>query len=360
MKNKEILLSIKKITKKLYNPFITINTQEKFSKKILETYNSNYFTNEIEHLNQTKSFYNSFFHNLYFKEILCYLITHSSFINCTFDLKLSEKEDLQFFKNHTFKNCKLYISQDISKKELDFDKEISLFLKKYNITNKSLKIIKTSYSYHLLKRKKVHSNFNMLNIDYLNLEENILPSNPDFFKNLESNIIKDVSFPKVDFSKYDLENIFFENCIFHEDSLIPSELLNGKLKNCILPKIDFPHDTKYHFEYCFIHPKNTFPNDINFFLKGKFNNCIMPRYDYSQYNICNSTFQDCIFHENSILPKAFYEPQNIESLFKIRKMPKKDAKLIARYATIPDKNSFLQTHLSLLTIDELYLIKNIC
>lgn len=358
MKNKEILLSVKKIANKLCNSFITINTQEKFSKKIFETQDSNYFRSEIEFLNQTKHFYNSFFHNLYFKEFLCYLITQSSFTNCTFDLILSEREDLQFFKEHTFKNCKLYISQDISKTELDFDNEISSFLKKYNITNKSLKIIKTSYSYHLLKNRKVNSNFNMLNIDYLNLEEHILPSISDFFKKLENNIIKGVSFPKMDFSTYNLENIFFENCIFHEDSLIPNELLNGKLKNCILPKINFPSDTKYYLKDCFIHPESIFPSDINFFLKGKFNNCIMPRYDYSQYNICNSVFENCIFHEDSILPKAFYETQNIEGLLKIKKLPKKDAKLIAQYVNIPNKNNFLQTHISFLNIAEIYLIKN--
>lgn len=341
----------------LFSDYITIETREVFDKNLLSSITAKEIQTQIETLNNIRQIKHSFFHSTYIKEILFYTYRPLKFYNCIFDINITDTTELNFLHYHSFKKCIIYYTSSLFTVK-DLTTIIKNVLQSSNCTD--IELINKSYAHSILEKKNIdNENFNMLNIDNCDLSNLKLPSNRDFFKNLDKNTIKNVTFPKINLKNYDIHNIHFIDCKFESNSKIPHEFLNYNFKNCVLPIINFKSDFNYRINYCTIHKESSFPKNEDFFINSFFKGCNMPNKDYSHYKIDKFSFEKCYFDKNAILPNDIFKQENSNILLTLSNIPHNVIGKIAQYTYLKEKDTFLNKYNHLLSIEERFLLENL-
>lgn len=297
-----------------------------------------------------------FISNEYLTQVTQYISDNKTYNKCEFEIGLNF-EIGNFIKRNTFNDCIFYLnnSNEIINILEIFHNDALIKLKANNL------IIYDSYIEHLAKKHNYNLN-NVSNkllygisINNTDLSKYILPSNPLFFKSLATNTISNVSFGDVDFRKYDMSNLFFNNIKFSKNTFLSEEMLCNAFRHCILPAIDFTIYNKsaysrFRFSRCTFNKNTIFPKNENFFLDCAITACQLPSYNYSKYLINHITFKDCTFTDDSTLPDAIFTTEYIYKVNHIYNIPKKHLADCVKFAYIYNPTLFLEKYIDSLTL----------
>lgn len=310
----------------------------------------------IENEDKYSKYSKCFISNEYLTQVTQYISDNKTYNKCEFEIGLNF-EIGNFIKRNTFNDCIFYLnnSNEIINILEIFYNDAFVKVKSNNL------IINGSYIEHLAKKHNYNLN-NVSNkllcgisINNTDLSKCTLPSNPLFFQNLASNTIVSVSFGEVDFRKYDMSDLFFNNIKFSEQTFLSEEMLCNAFRHCILPAIDFTlyNESAYkrfRFSNCIFNNNTIFPKNENFFLDCDIIECILPSYDYSKYLINHNTFKYCTFTDDSTLPDAIFTTEYIYKINHMKHIPKKHLADCVKFAYIYNPTLFLEQYIDSLTL----------
>lgn len=135
-----------------------------------------------------------------------------------------------------------------------------------------------------------------------------LPKDKRFFQFIENKSVRKCKLPPVDLSKYDITGVDFSDCIFHDNTILPTDFFDrpyGLYKGCSLPPLDFSNYSLNNVFFQFVKfNKNTkFPLEKEFFKKLKLiYGCTFIDIDFSFYDLSEARFEFCKFSSNCTLP----------------------------------------------------------
>ena len=320
------------------------------------------FQELLEYHEKVLTYKKCFITEQFVTDVLLYVETPKLFLKCTFEIN-NITNYYMLIKDNRFINCTFYLNRTKANLNLLYINS-RIYDRVFEASNK---LIENSFIHSLCKKYKNNlakanpSEFYGIHIDNYDFSDTILPQNKDFFLRLGKNSINGVTFPKLDFTKYDLYNNKFLNVTFNPDCTLHKNMYMGNLNNCILPIIDFRTlpEKNYHllnFQGCTFHNNTVFPSQKDFFTKATVSECLLPNLDYSEYLINKNSFNNCKFSSEATLPKDIFKPENIHILTSLSSIPHKHIFQYLMYSNIIPTDEELNTYKHILSPTQMAII----